>query len=136
MRPPDDEQRLLTHDREREEDSTQKQDAAVADPGHRDVREERAYQRSCGRARGDDPEEPLGLIAAEQFQEEAPEDRDREQVEDADEDPEKLAQAQAWSPATTEREADDRQRHRDARIHPRQEHASADACDEPAVNRD
>src|SRR5687768_18061403 len=96
---PDAEQRPLTHDGEHEQSGTKKQDAAVTNRRYRDVGEQRSRERPGGAPGRNQPEQALRLIGAEQFQQEAPEHRDREQVEDADEDPEKLAQPQAWSTA-------------------------------------
>src|SRR5688572_32034234 len=132
---PDAEQRPLTHDGEHEQSGTKKQDAAVTNLRYRDVGEQRPSERPRRAPGRDQPEQTFRLLAAEQFQQEAPEYRDREQVENADEDPEKLVQPQAWS-AAAKREADDRQRYRDGRIRPWQEYAPAKPGHEPAVNGD
>ncbi len=117
---PDRDEHPLAGDGRGKHRRTEEEHALVADPSHGQVGEERPEQRACRAPGGDNREQPLGLAAVEQLDEKAPEHRQQEQVQDADEDVEELSGGNARLLAA-ERESDEHQRHRDQTVGPRQE---------------
>lgn len=134
MRFPQRQQHPLAHDRADEQGRANEEHAADTDGADSEVGEERAGERS-GRSSGrDHAEQPLCLVAAEQLEKEAPKDRDDEQVEDAEKDPEELANPD-WRGRRLQGDADEREDERHRRVGPGQERAAAEPRDQSAVNR-
>ena len=78
-----------------EQERGEEQHAAVADGPHGDVGDQRARQGPGSRPCRNDAEEAPGLLGREELEQETPEHRNDEQVEDADEDVEELRDDEA-----------------------------------------
>ncbi len=127
-------QRALTHDRNHEQGRADEQDPFFADALHREVRDQGADERSGAAARSDHAEQALRLPAVEDLEQEAPEHGDQEQVDDTDEDVERLADERI-DVARAELHSDGREHDSDDSVDPWQERAAPKASDDRAVER-
>ncbi len=92
-------------------------------------------QRAGGAARGDQTEQPLGLLAAQDLEHEAPEHRDQHEVHDADADVEHARERRVLR-IVLEHHGGGDERHGHESVDGGQQHRAPDVRHQPAVERD
>ena len=112
----------------------QVQHAGIANARHEQAGQQRPDQRARRAARGDQAEQPLGLLAAEDLEHEAPEHRYQQQVHDADADVEHARQRRVLRIVFEHHRGDD-ESHGHESVDGRQQHCAPHVRDQPSVER-